>query len=292
MSATKTSNDWLYVISPKKKLIDLNFKEIWRYRDLLFLFVKRDIITVYKQTILGPLWFFIQPLFTSIIFTLIFNNLAAIPTGNGVPPFLFNLAGITSWNYFSTCLTGTSNTFKANQGIFGKVYFPRVITPLSVVFSNLLKFGIQLLVFVLFYIYYVFFTDQVILAKPQLAMLLLPCLVVFMGLFGLGFGMLLSSLTTKYRDLTFLVSFGVQLLMYGSAVMYPLSYFKTRLPEYAGLVAYNPMTTIIELFRYMTLGVGQFSWANFIYAGAVSVMAFLIGLVIFNKTEKTFIDTV
>ncbi|PKG51722.1 ABC transporter permease [Olleya sp. 1-3] len=284
--------DWLYTISPKRKLIDLNFKEIWRYRDLLFLFVKRDIITVYKQTILGPLWFFIQPLFTSVIFTLIFNNLAAIPTGNGVPPFLFNLAGITSWNYFSTCLTGTSNTFKANQGIFGKVYFPRVITPLSVVFSNLLKFGIQLLVFVLFYIYYVFFTDQVVLARPQLTMVLLPCLVLFMGLFGLGFGMLLSSLTTKYRDLTFLVSFGVQLLMYGSAVMYPLSYFKARVPEYAWLVEYNPMTTIIELFRYMTLGIGQFSWANFIYAGVISVVIFLIGLIIFNKTEKTFIDTV
>ena len=284
--------DWLYTISPKRKLIDLNFKEIWRYRDLLFLFVKRDIITVYKQTILGPLWFFIQPLFTSVIFTLIFNNLAAIPTGNGVPPFLFNLAGITSWNYFSTCLTGTSNTFKANQGIFGKVYFPRVITPLSVVFSNLLKFGIQLLVFVLFYVYYVFFTDQVVLARPQLAMVLLPCLVLFMGLFGLGFGMLLSSLTTKYRDLTFLVSFGVQLLMYGSAVMYPLSYFKEKVPEYAWLVAYNPMTTIIELFRYMALGVGQFSWANFIYAGIISVIAFLVGLIIFNKTEKTFIDTV
>ncbi|MEL0651255.1 ABC transporter permease [Algibacter sp. TI.3.09] len=292
MNSTEKNNNWLYTISPKRKLIDLNFKEIWRYRDLLFLFVKRDIITVYKQTILGPLWFFIQPLFTSVIFTLIFNNLAAIPTGNGVPSFLFNLAGITSWNYFSTCLTGTSNTFKANQGIFGKVYFPRVITPLSVVFSNLLKFGIQLLVFVLFYIYYVFFTDQVVLARPQLAMVLLPCLVLFMGLFGLGFGMLLSSLTTKYRDLTFLVSFGVQLLMYGSAVMYPLSYFKTRVPEYAWLVEYNPMTTIIELFRYMTLGIGQFSWANFIYAGVISVVIFLIGLIIFNKTEKTFIDTV
>lgn len=292
MSSTLKDSDWLYTISPKQKVLDFNFKEIWRYRDLLFLFVKRDVITVYKQTILGPLWFFIQPLFTSVIFTLIFNNLAAIPTGHGVPPFLFNLAGITSWNYFSSCLTGTSNTFTANQGIFGKVYFPRVITPLSVVFSNVLKFGIQLLVFVLFYIYYVFFTDQVLLAKPQFALLLLPCLVVFMGVFGLGVGMFLSSLTTKYRDLTFLVSFGVQLLMYGSAVMYPLSYFKEKVPEYAWLVAYNPMTTIIELFRYMTLGVGQFSWTNFIYAGAVSVVAFLIGLVIFNKTEKTFIDTV
>ncbi|WP_055435403.1 ABC transporter permease [Lacinutrix algicola] len=292
MNTKRASQDWLYTISPKRKLIDLNFKEIWRYRDLLFLFVKRDIITVYKQTILGPLWFFIQPLFTSIIFTLIFNKLAAIPTGEGVPAFLFNLAGITSWNYFSTCLTGTSNTFKANQGVFGKVYFPRVITPLSVVFSNLLKFGIQLLVLVVFYIYYVFFTDEAENAAPQTVILLLPFLILFMGLFGLGLGMILSSLTTKYRDLTFLVSFGVQLLMYGSAVMYPLSYFKTRLPEYSWIVEYNPMTTIIELFRYMTLGVGNFSFYNFLYAGVISIILFLLGLIIFNKTEKSFIDTV
>lgn len=284
--------DWLYTISPKRKLIDLNFKEIWRYRDLLFLFVKRDIITVYKQTILGPLWYFIQPLFTSVIFTLIFNNLAAIPTGQGIPSFLFNLAGITSWNYFSTCLTGTSNTFSANQGIFGKVYFPRVITPLSVVLSNLIKFSIQLLVFICFYIYYVFFTDLAYNAKPQWVLILLPVLIAFMGLFGLGIGMIISSLTTKYRDLTFLVGFGVQLLMYGSAVMYPLAYFKEKVPEYAWLVEYNPMTTIIELFRYMTLGIGQFSVGNFLYAGSISVILFLIGLIVFNKTEKTFIDTV
>ena len=292
MNSTLENNNWLYTISPKKKLIDLNFKEIWRYRDLLFLFVKRDIITQYKQTILGPLWYFIQPLFTSVIFTLIFNNLAAIPTGDGIPSFLFNLAGITSWNYFSSCLTGTSDTFKANQGIFGKVYFPRVITPLSVVFSNLIKFGIQLLVFICFYIYFVFFTDSAYNAVPQLSLLLLPVLVAFMGLFGLGFGMIISSMTTKYRDLTFLVSFGVQLLMYASAVMYPLSYFQEKIPEYSWIIEYNPMATIIELFRYMTLGVGQFSWANFIYAGVISVIAFLVGLIIFNKTEKTFIDTV
>ncbi|MBL7559691.1 ABC transporter permease [Olleya sp. YSTF-M6] len=292
MNSVSENNDWLYTISPKRKLIDFNFKEIWRYRDLLFLFVKRDIITQYKQTILGPLWYFIQPLFTGVIFTLIFNNLAAIPTGDGIPSFLFNLAGITSWNYFSTCLTGTSNTFSANQGIFGKVYFPRVITPLSVVFSNLLKFGIQLLVFTIFYLYFVFFTDTAYSALPQLEILLLPVLITFMGLFGLGFGMIISSMTTKYRDLTFLVGFGVQLLMYASAVMYPLSYFKEKVPEYSWIVEYNPMTTIIELFRYMTLGVGEFSISKFIYAGSVSIIVFLIGLVIFNKTEKSFIDTV
>ena len=292
MHKTETTQDWLYTISPKRKMIDLNFKEIWRYRDLLFLFVKRDVITQYKQTVLGPLWYFIQPLFTSVIFTLIFNNLAAIPTGAGIPSFLFNLAGITSWNYFSSCLTGTSNTFTANRGIFGKVYFPRVITPLSVVVSNLIKLGIQLLVFMCFYLYFVFFTDKAENAVPQLVIVLLPVLIMFMGLFGLGFGMIISSLTTKYRDLTFLVGFGVQLLMYASAVMYPLSYFKEKVPEYAWLVEYNPMTTIIELFRYMTLGIGDFSMSKFMYAGLISITFFLIGLIIFNKTEKSFIDTV
>jgi len=279
-------------------MIDLNFPEIWRYRDLLFLFVKRDVITLYKQTILGPLWYFIQPLFTSVIFTLVFNNIADIETGNGIPSFLFNLAGITSWNYFSSCLTGTSDTFKKNQNIFGKVYFPRVIMPMSIVVSNLLKLGIQLLVFVCFYCYFVFFTDKADNAIPQLSIALMPVLILVMGLLGLGFGMIISSMTTKYRDLTFLVTFGVQLLMYASAVMYPMELIRTKvkegvIPEFAGaLIEYNPMTTIVELFRYMTLGVGDFSASKFLYAGIVSVVVFLIGLIIFNKTEKTFIDTV
>ncbi|MDN3666481.1 ABC transporter permease [Algibacter miyuki] len=292
MNTGADNNDWLYTISPKKKLIDLNFKEIWRYRDLLILFVKRDIITVYKQTLLGPLWYFIQPLFTTLTFTLIFNNLANIPTGDGVPSFLFNLAGLSCWNYFSTCLTSTSNTFKTNQGIFGKVYFPRVITPLSVVISNLVKFGIRLLVFVLFYIYFLFFTDKASLATATWALILLPVLIAMMALLGLGFGMIISSFTTKYRDLTYLVGFGMQLLMYGSAVMYPLSYFKEQVPEYAWLVEYNPVTIFIELFRYMTLGVGQFSLWYFLYAAAFSIISFLIGLIVFNRTEKSFIDTV
>ena len=292
MNTSRSTDNWLYTISPKRKFIDLNFKEIWRYRDLLILFVKRDIITLYKQTILGPIWYFIQPLFTTLTFTLIFNNLANIPTGNGVPSFLFNLAGISCWDYFSACLTGTSNTFKANQGIFGKVYFPRVITPLSVVISNLVKFGIRLLVFVCFYVYFVFFTEAAYNAKPTIFLLLLPILIILMALLGLGFGMVISSLTTKYRDLTYLLGFGVQLLMYGSAVMYPLSYFKEKLPEYSWLVEYNPMTTFIELFRYMTLGIGEFSMSSFIYATIISVSLFLIGLVVFNRTEKNFIDTV
>ncbi|NNE15807.1 MAG: ABC transporter permease [Saprospiraceae bacterium] len=283
-------DQWLYTISSKRPLIDLNFKEIWRYRDLLFLFVKRDVITVYKQTLLGPLWYFIQPLFTAVIFTLIFNNLANIPTGNGVPSFLFNLAGITMWNYFKECLTGTSSTFVKNQNIFGKVYFPRVIMPMSTVISNLIKFGIQLLIFIAFYIYYVFFQEATV--APQTMVLLFPFLVIIMGLLGLGLGMIISSLTTKYRDLTFLVQFGVQLLMYASAVMYPLTYFKEKLPEYAGFIEYNPITVIIEAFRYVTLGEGQFSMGYLAYAVGVSVVIFLFGLVVFNRTEKQFIDTV
>lgn len=288
----QNKDKWLYTISPKRKLIELNFEEIWRYKDLLFLFVKRDIITVYKQTILGPLWYIIQPLFTTITFTLIFNNLANIPTGNGIPAFLFNLAGLSCWNYFSTCLTSTSNTFKSNQGIFGKVYFPRVITPLSVVISNLVRFGIRLLVFTGFYVYFAFFTDAASNASPTYALLLLPVLIALMALLGLGIGMIISSLTTKYRDLTYLVGFGMQLLMYGSAVMYPLSYFKEKLPEYSWIIEYNPVTTFIELFRYMTLGVGQFSVTTFLYALGASVVCFLLGLIVFNRTEKSFIDTV
>ena len=295
---TNKNVNWLYSISPKKKLIDLNLKEIWRYRDLLFLFVKRNVVTLYKQTILGPLWYFIQPLFTSIIFTLIFNNIANISTGVGIPSFLFNLAGITLWNYFKECLIGTSDTFRKNQNIFGKVYFPRVIMPISVVVSNLIKFGIQLLVFACFYVYYVFFTNQATHASPQMELLLLPLLVFFMGLLGLGLGMIISSMTTKYRDLSYLVTFGVQLLMYASAVMYPLDLIKTKvadnsIPKITGiLIEYNPMTTIIEAFRFITLGVGDFSFSKLIYVIIVSSVLFLVGLIIFNKTEKSFIDTV
>ncbi|WP_418636165.1 ABC transporter permease [Winogradskyella sp.] len=289
----KTAEEhWLYVISSKKKLLDLNFKEIWNYRDLLFLFVKRDIITLYKQTVLGPLWYLIQPLFTSLIFTLIFNNLADIPTGEGVPNFLFNLAGITSWNYFKDCLVGTSDTFKKNENIFGKVYFPRVIMPMSVVVSNLLKFGIQLLVFIGFYIYYLYFTGNTFNVMPQLSLLLLPLLIGLMALLGLGFGMIISSMTTKYRDLTFLVQFGVQLLMYGSAVMYPMSYFKDKLPNYYWLIEWNPIAIIIESFRTMVFGVGELDINKLIYTIITSFIIFLIGLIIFNKTEKSFIDTI
>lgn len=288
MNITK-DDSWLYTISSKHKLIDLNFKEIWRYRDLLMLFVKRDIITVYKQTILGPLWYVIQPLFTSVIFTLIFNNLGQIQTGS-VPPFLFNLAGITAWSYFKECLTGTSGTFTKNQNIFGKVYFPRVIVPMSITISNLLKFAIQLGVFFCFYVYYAFQGSS---ASINSQIVLFPVYILMMALLGLGLGMIISSMTTKYRDLTVLVGFGVQLLMYASAVPYPVSEAKLKFPTwFVPIVEYSPLTQVIEGFRYMLLNTGSFSWMGFGYTLVVSLVIFMVGLIIFNKTEKSFIDTV
>jgi len=279
---------WLYEISPKRKLIDINFKEIWDYRDLLILFVKRDIVTVYKQTILGPLWYFIQPLFTSVIFTLVFNSIANIPTGN-IPPFLFNLAGITAWNYFNQSLTKTSNTFTANASIFGKVYFPRVIMPLKTVISGLFKFGIQLSILIVFYIYFLF---QGYDMKPNFNLLLFPVYVLVMALLGLGAGMTISALTTKYRDLTVMVGFATSLLMYISAVPYPISEVTEKIPSLAWLVKYNPMAQIIEGFRYMVFDTGSFTWNEFVYTLFFSAGLFSIGLIVFNRTEKNFIDTV
>jgi len=279
---------WLYEITPHKKLIDLNLKEIWRYKDLLVLFVKRDIVTVYKQTILGPLWYLIQPLFTSVIFTLVFNNIAGVSTGV-IPSFLFNLAGITAWNYFRDCLNGTSNIFRGNAGIFGKVYFPRAIMPLSVTISNLLKFGIQLGIFIGFYIYFVL---QGRLVSPNEYILLMPIYIIMMALMGLGLGMTISAFTTKYRDLTVLVGFATNLLMYISAVPFPLEKAKEKLPEISWAFEYNPITQIIEGFRFMTLDFGVFTWGGFVYALVFSIVIFMIGLVIFNRTEKNFIDTV
>ena len=281
-------DEWLYEISPKRGLFELNFKDIWQYRDLLMLWVKREITTVYKQTILGPLWFLIQPLFTSVIFTLIFNNIANIETG-AVPSFLFNLAGITAWNYFKECLTGTSDTFKKNAAIFGKVYFPRVIMPMATTISNLLKFAIQIGILIIFYVFYVLKGSDI---SPNLNLLLFPIYVIMMALLGLGLGMTISAATTKYRDLTVLVGFGVSLLMYISAVPYPLSEIKIKQPQYSWIVEYNPLTQIIEGFRYMILDTGTFTWFGFLYTLVISIILFLIGLLIFNRTEKTFIDTV
>lgn len=280
--------DWLFEITPKNKLLTLNLKEVWQYRDLLMLFVKRDVVTVYKQTILGPLWYLIQPLFTSVIFTIIFNKIAGIDTGN-IPPFLFNLAGVTSWNYFKECLTATSDTFKKNASLFGKVYFPRIIMPISIVISNLLKFGIQLGVFVCFYVYYVFKGFEIV---PNSLVLLYPLLIIIMGMLGLGLGMIISSMVTKYRDLTFLVGFGVQLLMYVSAVMYPISLVKEKLADYSWIVEYNPMAHIIETSRILLLNDGEFDFYGILFSVIITIIIFIVGLLIFNRTEKNFIDTV
>ena len=287
-STENIEKEWLFEITPKNKFFTLNLKEVWQYRDLLLLFVKRDVVTVYKQTVLGPLWYLIQPLFTSVTFTIIFNTVAGIETGT-IPPFLFNLAGIMVWNYFTACLSGTSDTFKANASIFGKVYFPRIITPLSVVVSNLIKFGIQFFIFVAFYL---FFFIQGAPLSLNAYVLFFPFLILLMGILGLGLGMLISSMVTKYRDLSYLISFGVQLLMYLSAVMYPMALIRQKMPDYAWLVQYNPLAYIIETTRYILLGVGTVSVWGLVYTVCITVIVFFVGVLVFNKTEKSFIDTV
>ncbi len=287
-STENIEKEWLFEITPKNKFFTLNLKEVWQYRDLLLLFVKRDVVTVYKQTVLGPLWYLIQPLFTSITFTIIFNTVAGIATGT-VPPFLFNLAGIMVWNYFTACLTGTSDTFRSNAAIFGKVYFPRLIMPLSTVISNLLKFGIQFLIFLAFYVFYYF---QGAAIRWNGSLLFFPLLIALMGILGLGLGMLISSMVTKYRDLSYLIGFGVQLLMYLSAVMYPMALIQDKMPDYAWLVQYNPLAYIIETTRYMLLGVGTVSVWGLVYTVSVTLLVFFIGVLVFNRTEKSFIDTV
>ena len=281
-------NNWDLIIVGNTSLFDLKFNDVWRYRDLLLMFVKRDFISFYKQTILGPLWFFIQPIFTTLVFTFIFGNLAGIST-DGLPKPLFYLAGITCWNYFSDCLTKTSTVFKDNANIFGKVYFPRLIMPLSIVTSNLIKFGVQFLLLIFYMIYFYIkgasfnFTHMVFL---------FPLLILLMALLGLGLGLIISAMTTKYRDLSFLVSFGVQLLMYGTTVIYPLIEVVSKYPDYAYLIELNPMTFIIEAFRYGFLGSGDFSWYGLLYSSVVTLVVFFLGVIIFNKTEKNFVDTI
>jgi len=282
----KEEHNW--TIEAKASLFDLKLNEVWAYRDLLVLLVRRDFVSFYKQTILGPLWFFIQPLFTTIIFTFIFGNLAGIST-DGLPKPLFYMAGITAWNYFADCLTKTSTVFRDNAGIFGKVYFPRFIMPLSIVVSNLVRFGVQMLLFVMLMAYY-YFTGAHF--NISWAICLFPLVVLLMALLGLGSGMIISAMTTKYRDLAFLVGFGVQLLMYATTVIYPLSTALTKYPEYAWIIEYNPMTPIIETFRYGFLGEGSFSWGSLGYATGLTTALLLFGIVIFKKVERNFVDTV
>ena len=276
---------WDLTIKPGNNLLDLHLSEVWNYRDLLLLLVRRDFVSFYKQTILGPLWFFVQPLLTTLMFTVVFGRMGGFST-DGLPQPLFYLAGITAWNYFAECLTKTSTVFKDNAQIFGKVYFPRLIMPLSIVVSNLVRFGIQ---FLLFIIVMAFYAVKGASFHITWAISLFPVIVVLMALMGLGAGMIISAMTTKYRDLAFLLTFGVQLLMYATTVIYPLSAASAK---YKWLIAANPMTPLIEAFRYGFLGKGSFSWETFGYSALVTIGCLLAGIVIFNKVEKNFVDTV
>lgn len=279
-------NTWTNIIKPKRNLFEINLKEIISYKDLMFLFVRRDFVSIYKQTILGPLWFFIQPILTTLMFTVVFGKIAGIST-DGIPKILFYLSGLTFWTYFADNLTKTSNTFVENQGIFGKVYFPRLISPISIIISNLLKFGLQFLLFSAFYIFYFFQTDSTI--KPNAVILLFPYLIILTGVLGLGFGLIVSSLTTKYRDLRFLIQFGVQLWMYATPVIYPLSALDGKMKQIALL---NPMTSIIETFKYGFLGAGTFDLKHLIYTTVFALILLFLGVIIFNRTEQNFMDTV
>lgn len=278
-------SEWDLIIRPKTGWFDLHLSDLWRYRDLVMLFVRRDFVATYKQTVLGPLWFILQPLLTTLTFTLIFGSVARLST-DGLPKILFYLSGVTAWNYFSECLMKTSETFSANANMFGKVYFPRLAVPLSIVLSNLIKFGIQLGLFLGFYVY---FLAKGTAIRPTSALLLLPVLVLLMGALGLGSGIIVSSMTTRYRDLRYLVQFGTQLLMYSTPVIIPLS----KLPEkYRWIMLANPMTSIIETFRYAFLGNGTFSWPQLGYTAAATAMILAAGVLLFNHVEKTFMDTV
>jgi len=288
MHNTDKEEYWDTEITAKHNLFDFQLKDIWQYRDLLMLFVRRDFVSFYKQTILGPIWFFIQPLFTTIIYTFVFGNLAAIPT-DGLPQPLFYLAGITAWNYFADCLTKTSTVFTVNAGLFGKVYFPRLIVPLSIVLSNLIRFGVQML---LFFIIMGAYWVQGASFHPNAWLLLFPVLLLLMAILGLGMGMIISAMTTKYRDLSFLITFGIQLMMYLTTVIYPLSVVKSKYPKYEWLLEYNPMTSIIEAFRYGFLGRGTFTALSLGITAATTILILLIGIIVFNKVEKTFVDTV
>lgn len=280
-----TPPEWTLEISPHRGLFQIPFRELWDYRDLLLMFVKRDIVTVYKQTILGPLWFFIQPVLTMLIYVLVFGNIANIST-DGLPKPLFYLAGILVWNYFADVLTSTSSTFTANAEIFGKVYFPRLLLPLSLAISGLFKFLIQLGLFLAVFVWFALTTDRL---HPNLWLLAGPSAVFLIASLGLGLGILLSSLTTKYRDLRFVIQFGMQLLMYATPIIYPMSLLGGRMRQ---ILWWNPMAHFVEMFKYGFLGEGEVSLAGLAYATTFTVVAVAAGLVMFNRTEQSFMDTI
>jgi lipopolysaccharide transport system permease protein len=284
----ESDNNWTLEIKPRGNLLNLNLKEIWQYRDLLVMYMRREIVTFYKQTILGPLWFFIQPVFTTIIYMFVFGGLAGIPT-DGIPQPLFYLAGITLWNYFSESLTKNSETFLTNQAVFGKVYFPRLVVPLSVTLTGLLKMVIQFAVFVLVYIWYAVKGTPV---APNAYAFLLPVLILILAGLGLGFGIIISSLTTKYRDLKFLVTFAIQLWMYATPVIYPLSVMEGSFHKYMWILQANPLTAVMETFKYGFLGQGTFSWGMLAYSFGFMVVVLFLGVIVFNRVERSFMDVV
>jgi lipopolysaccharide transport system permease protein len=288
--ATKSTHtdEWDTVIQPRNSLFRLDLDEVWRYRDLLVMYIRRDIVTFYKQTILGPLWFVIQPLFTTLMFMFVFGGIAGIST-DGLPQPLFYMAGLLCWNYFADCLNRCSDTFNANQQVFGKVYFPRLVVPLSIVVSNLVKMGIQFVLLLAIYAYYLVCGYS--LAINEYA-LLTPLLVVMLAGLGLGFGLIITSLTTKYRDLRFLVTFGVQLWMYATPVIYPLSVMEASHQQYAWVILANPLTPIIECFKYGFLGEGTFTMASLAYSLVFTVAVMLGGIVSFNRVQRSFMDVI
>lgn len=277
---------WDLSISSKNRWFDWNLKEVWRYRDLLLLLVKRDYKASFRQTILGPIWFFIQPIFTTVVYTFIFNRVAKLGTDDQ-PPIVFYLSGIILWNYFSTCLTGTSNAFIQNASIFGKVYFPRLIIPFSIILSNLMKFTVQFTFFLSVLFYYSNFTDYE--THISFHILWVPMLIIIMAILGLGMGMVISSFTTKYRDLAYLVTFGVQLMMYATPIVYPVSMVKGKLLD---IILLNPMTGVVEGFRYAFLGCGEFNVGMLAYSATFALVLLMIAISLFNRVEKSFMDTV
>ena len=285
MKVESVDQKWTRVIKPKTNLLDIDLRNVWRYRDLIYMYVKRDIVVQYKQTILGPIWYFVQPIMTTIMFMFVFGGIAQIST-DGMPQPLFYMAGLLLWNYFSSCFTASSDIFGGNAVVFGKVYFPRLVVPISAIISNLLKMLIQLMLFIFIYVYFAIKGAPVYL---NLSLLLFPILVVMTALHGMSWGLIISSLTTKYRDLKFLISFGVQLLMYATPIIYPLS----ASPEkYRWILELNPLTPIMETFKYSCMGCGSLSWSGLLYSFIFMSVSLFLGVVIFSRQEKTFMDTV
>jgi lipopolysaccharide transport system permease protein len=281
----KIYQNWTEEIKSNNSLFAINLKEVWNYRDLLLMLVKNDYVTFYKQTILGPIWFFVQPIFTTLIYVLLFGQIAKLST-DGTPQLVFYLAGVTIWNYFSESLTKTATVFKDNATLMGKVYFPRLIMPLSIIVSGLMKFAIQFLLFIAVVVYYTFVTESI---HPNIWVLATPVLILLMACFSLGLGMIFSSLTTKYKDLVFLLTFGVQLFMYATPVVYSMNSMPLKYQE---IMKWNPLTGIFECFRFAFLGSGDFNSSSLIFSSVLTLIILIIGVVIFNKVEKSFMDTV